>query len=324
MPTYEYENVVVRFSDNLAGMSASGLLQNAWSFHVKLFPGGKGELFSLLSPDYQIQLLIEDGVVVLRRNGYEARREIGEVKRHFQVLISWRPDKTQLALIVDDDAGNDDACVTVSTPPIYVPMSLLDWARRFNLIQRTTYSSPADFLAAFLESVRQAALRIRDTNAHSLFWDRQRIKAAQRPLIPKREPEAMSGIAAFLQDQSLLAGYQILKESQAGAGSLDIRVVAPLANGGLANICVEGKNAHSPDLEHGVKDQLPAYMHSTNANYGVYLVLWYQCDRFPEPRESKLDITWRLTKLRPWETIVVETIELAFPKPPSDRSYKFV
>jgi len=311
MPTYAHEDVVVWFADKLAGMSVSALLTNKFIFRVTAFPNTRGDVFSLLSPEYRIQMVIDDGYVALRRNQYEARKEIGRVERHFQILASWKPDQFQLALMVDDDVGDDEACVTIDTEPIYVPISLLDWARRFNLIHRTTYHSAAEFLGIFLESLRQAGSTIRDTNSYNLFWDRQRATDAPQRIVPKREPEAMSGVAAFLQDQSLLAGYQLLKESQAGAGSLDLRALAPRADGGFVNVCVEGKNAHSPDLEHGITDQLPAYMRSTNADYGVYLVLWYRCKVFPEPEEDSLDVTLRLSKRRPWPEFAVSRHILA-------------
>jgi hypothetical protein len=226
--------------------------------------------------------------------------------------------------MVDDDIGGDDACETIITEPLYVPLSLLDWARRFNFIHGTTYQSAAEFLGVFLESLRHAGRTIRDTNSYNLFWDRQRATDAPQRIVPKREPEAMSGVAAFLQDQSLLAGYQLLKESQAGAGSLDLRALASRADGRIVNVRVEGKNAHSPYLEHGITDQLRAYMRNTNADYGEYLVLWYRCKVFPEPEEESFDLTLRLYKRRPWDNIMVETFDLAIPTRPSDKSYEYV
>jgi hypothetical protein len=323
MPTYSQNGIVARFPNQLAGMSVSGLLSNKATLHVKVSPGAAGELFALLSPDYTIQMTVGSGVVTLRRNHYEARKEIGAVQRHFQILASWKPDCFQLALMIDDNVGGPDACVTIHTDPIYVPVGLLQWARRLNLLARTTYSSAAEFLGIFLESLRQANRTIRDTNSFKLFWDRQRTRNASRRIVPKNEPEAMAGIAGYLQDQSLLAGYQLLQETQAGTGSLDLRALAALEGGGFVNICVEGKNAHSTDLEHGVTNQLPAYMRSAQANYGVYLVLWYKCEAFPEPAQDNIDVTWGLTKLRPWENIVVESFDLAIPTPPSARTFEY-
>jgi hypothetical protein len=133
----------------------------------------------------------------------------------------------------------------------------------------------------------------------------------------------MTGIAGYLQDQSLLAGYQVIQESQAGPGTLDIRAVAALDGGGLVNVCVEGKNAHSRDLEHGIRDQLPAYMQGVKADYGVYLVPWYKCAAFAEPSGEVVDVTLPLAKIRPWENIVVESFDLSIPGSPSSRDFVF-
>jgi hypothetical protein len=220
------------------------------------------------------------------------------------------------------DGNWGEECAAIKTAPIYVPTSLVTWARRFNLIPRRTYQTAAEFLGVFLESLRQAGSTIGRTNCYSLFWDRQR--AATRRLVPKREPEAMSLVAALLQDQSLLAGYELVKESQAGAGSLDLRALAPRSSGGMVNLCIEGKNAHSSDLEHGIADQLPAHMRNTNADYGVYLVLWYRCKEFAAPNQSQVDLIMRLYERRPWPNIIVEIFDVAIPTSPSDKSYEYV
>jgi hypothetical protein len=52
-------------------------------------------------------------------------------------------------------------------------------------------------------------------------------------------------------------------------------------------------------------------MRSVSPDYGVYLVLWYQCEAFPQPEQNAVDITWQLTKLRPFDNIVVEKFDLA-------------
>ena len=153
MPTYSHENIIARFLDELAGISVSGLLSNQGTFHIKVSPGAYGEFFTFQSPDYQTHLVVDDGVVEFRRNSHVARRKIGSVERHFQILLSWQPERFQLALMIDDDVGGNNACVTVETNPIFIPVALLTWARRFNLLPRTTYSSPAEFLSVLIESI---------------------------------------------------------------------------------------------------------------------------------------------------------------------------
>lgn len=324
MPTYEHEDNVARFADDLVGMSVSGLLSNQGIFHVKISPrtGINGELFAFYSPVYQTHLIIKNGFVEFRRNDDVAKKEIGPIKSHVQILLSWMPDRFQLALKVDDDIDDDGTCITIETNPLIIPISLLKWARQFNLISRKTYDSPSDFLGVFLENIRQANQKIKKANAFRLFWDKQNHKGAPNSYIPKREPDSMSGIVAFLQDQSLLSGYELIPESSAGAGILDLRALASLSSGGFINICVEGKNAHSNDLAHGLTNQLPEYMKSMDADYGVYLVLWYKCDSFQKPNRNSLDVTLELSKVLPMKTIVVEKFDLSIPLSPSKKKFK--
>jgi len=320
VPTYEYEGVQVRFPDQAAGLSVSGLLSNQGTMHVKLSPGTTGDLFALVSPTYVFSLEIQPDTVRFRRNDYVAEKRIGPVKLHYQVLLSWDPTVIQLALMIDDDVGGDDACVTVQTPMTLVPPAMLSWARCFQLLPRTSYATPAEFLATCLESLRQTERTIRSTNCLPIFWDRSHKSPGLRH--PKAEPEVMSGIAGFLQDQSVLGGYELIQESGAGQGSLDLRSVAALSGGGTTTVCIEGKNAHSQDLAHGITQQLPSYMTSVGASNGIYLVLWFKCASFDQPAESSIDITWGLTKKRPWETIVVQTMDLSLPLPPSNRRFE--
>ena len=323
MPTYEHDGTMARFADQAAGLSITKLLSNQASFHMKISPNAKGEIFLFASESYKTQLTISNGEVAFSRNEHVARKQVRPVQRHYQILCSWRPDKFQLALMIDDEVGGDDACVTVETRPIYIPTDAITWARRYSLLSRSTFSSPAEFLGVVVESIQQVNRTIRKGNSIQLYWDRQRSQTAAPKLVPKREPEVMAGIGALIQDQSLLAGYELIQESAASTGSLDLRAIGPNESGGTTTICIEGKNAHSDDLDHEITDQLPEYMDASGASYGIYLVLWYRCDEFKRSSEDGGDITWGLTMKRPWENIVIEKFDLSLPKSPSDKSFKY-
>src|ERR1051326_5527222 len=128
MPAYQHEGVVARFPDAAVGLSVSALLTNSGTFHVKVTPGSRGELFALLSPEYSIQLATDNNRVRFSRNAHVVEKVIGAVSRYYQVLVSWKPDKMQVAIMIDDDLGGEDACVSLDTQPLYVPIRLLDWA----------------------------------------------------------------------------------------------------------------------------------------------------------------------------------------------------
>ena len=49
------------------------------------------------------------------------------------------------------------------------------------------------------------------------------------------------------------------------------------------NVCVELKNAHHPNLKHGIEVQLPLYIKDIGNKEGIFLVLWYKSDEFDNP-----------------------------------------
>jgi hypothetical protein len=327
MPIYEHEGIVLRFPDQAAiKVSATPLLSQKAVFAITLSHDANGELFAFLSPIYTVRLAISEGIIRFQRNQYIAEASVREFQQQYLLLLSWEPCAIKLVVIEggkDGDAISPDACITIPTDPIYVPLELINWARRLHLLPRKTYSSAAEFMGVFMESLRQARNNIRDTNSVKSFWDRQNSPKASHKLVPKREPEAMAAIATILQDQSIVANYQMIRESSIGSGSLDLRVIAPLKNDGFCTICIEAKNAHSNDIQHGVAHQLPAYMQSSKADFGIYLVLWYKCEEFNHPPSTDWELTLSLTKIKPWKTITVEKFDLSLPKSPSSRDYSF-
>jgi hypothetical protein len=323
MPDYTHDGIEVRFTDQGRGLSISKLLSNMGTFDAEVISQhAEGEFFAVLSPEYQMSLTVRQGVVEFRRNSHVARKEIGPYRRSFKIVLSWMPHQFQLVVGMDNRASVD-AVVTIRTAPIFVPLTLLQWSRQYSLLKRLTYRSKEEFLGILFDAPQQAKQKIRSTNGHSLFWDRQRSGSTSPRLVPKREPEAMAGLTAFLQDQSTLSGFELIRESATGPGSLDLFVIAPLSAGGSVRVCVEGKNAHSRDIEHGVTDQLPAYMKRKQADHGIYLVLWYQCEAFPEPREDEIDLTLRLRRGKPFRNITVECFDLSLPRSPSDPDFEF-
>ncbi len=317
MTNYQFEDITVRYPEQLTEMSFSSLISNQASFHIQLPPDANGELFFFESSKYRTSCIIHDGIVEFRRNDYLAQKKVNSSCRYYQVLLSWNPERFQLALMFDGDVGGEDACKTIETKRIIIPPSLLQQIRKYNIIHRTTYDSTIDFLNILSEGIVHVNKNIQAANSHRSFWD---IQKGQSP-IPKKEPQSMAGIAALLQDHSLISGYELVQESSAGAGRLDLRAIAPKKSGGFINICIEAKNAHSNDLKHGLTDQLPEYMERVGSDYGIYLVLWYKCKYFQKPVNDLF--AWELTKLKPLQNINIVKFDLSLPLNPSDRKFKY-
>ena len=87
---------------------------------------------------------------------------------------------------------------------------------------------------------------------------------------PKREVEIHQTIHCYLSDQALLRSFQVIPEFKTGVGNVDFMILGQLSNGDSVKVCVECKNAHSPDLIHGLTKQLPSYMENTLSGSGIY------------------------------------------------------
>jgi hypothetical protein len=324
MPTYTHEDLNVFIADGLSPrLPISGLLSSVASFHVKLFDikfdiKQEGTLFAVSSPDYSMSVGIRDGSVHFIRNRFVASKAIGPMTQSVQILLSWGLNVLQLALIVDNE---DRGCVSVDTPTLVVPPTVIKRARELSLLPRVAYASPAEFAASFIEGLSQ--LRQKIEMSRRSFWDYQKQGRSRGNPIPKLEPQSMALIASLLGDHALVRGYELDREPSTGVGSPDLKAVAPLTGGGLARIAVEGKNAHAADLRHGLQHQLPAYMHSVSADYGVYIVLWFKCAEFPYPPEEQVDVSWPLAKLISGSNIDVQFLDVSLPVTASDPNFSF-
>ncbi len=322
MIRYEHEGTSLRIHAVCGGMSPTQLLSNQATFSINVVPGSEGELFALESPDYRIRALVSKDAVRLFRNGDVVTKTIGGAKTSVLIMGAWNPGRLQLAVVLDSqDSETNNACETLETQPTYVPTSTLQWARRFNLVNRRGYTSVHDFVTVLSEAFRQVERKIRDSNSTRIYWERS--AGDPKQLVPRPEPQVMANISALLDDHSLVAGYQLIRESGAGAGRLDLRAIAPLASGATASVCIEGKHAHAEAIEHGVTDQLPEYMRRTRADFGIYLVLWFKCDSYNHPATASLDLKLALHKARPFKNMSVEVLDLGFPEAPSDSGFAF-
>jgi len=320
MPTYSHKDLNVFIADALSPrLPISGLLSNVASFHVRLFDiKQEGTLFAVSSPGYSMSLAMRGGAVHFVRNGFVASKPIGPLARSFQILLSWKLDQIQLALIVDDE---DRGCCSVDTPILVVPPTVIRRARELSLLPRVSYASPSEFAASFIEGLSQ--LRQKIEISRRSFWDYQKQGGSRGNPIPKLEPQSMALIASLLDDHAAVGGYELDREPSTGVGSPDLKAVAPLTKGGLARIAVEGKNAHAADLRHGLQHQLPAYMHSVSADYGVYLVLWFKCAEFPNPPAEQVDVSWPLAKLVSGSRIDVQFLDVTLPVTAGNPNFSF-
>jgi len=87
-------------------------------------------------------------------------------------------------------------------------------------------------------------------------------------------------------------------------------------------VCVEFKHAHSQDLFHGLREQLPAYMRAKGSDFGIYCVTYFKGENFSKPVQydsahavkMALEIARRSSGLA---RIVIRIFDLSGQKSPS-------
>ncbi len=99
---------------------------------------------------------------------------------------------------------------------------------------------------------------------------------------PVPEPKAQPMIKSHLQPILEAKGIQISREVVAANGALDF-LCSYTRDGELFKVCIELKNAHHGEVTAGLTKQLPAYMKDEGTKDGIFLVLWYKSESFPEP-----------------------------------------
>jgi hypothetical protein len=272
-------------------------------------------LFEAIFRGYKLRLWIEQGIVYLQRNEHLTGQALPKEATSFEIGVQW----WTAGLLVGVRADNAELPTGRATehPRELVPPSVELWVRRHTLAPIESYDSPQHFFNRLLDGLRQLDWGIHKSAAQGAFWNSFSSDNGVEKT-PKLEPEIVRTLHLAMQDQAMLAGYQLIQEGLAGSGKLDWRATAPLKGGGLVTVCIEAKKADSADLEHGIEKQLPEYMSSAGADFGVYLVLSFKSPTYPHPKEDKFTMNGRLMKLRPMaEIMAVEWVDLSHPVPPS-------
>lgn len=275
------------------------------------------QLFRAQFPGYQLSLRVEQSHIYLFRNEHFTGELLPRDAKRFEVTIAWWEDGLLVGVRADDTEKG--TAHRTSFPMVIVPPAVDAWAQRHMLDRVTKYPNEHVFVNRFLDQLRQIDWRVNDSASHSSFWD---TSSTDDETIhkPKAEPDLMRALHLALNPHSRLANFMLIQESLSGTGRLDWRAVAPLNDGRLCTICIEAKKAHSQDLEHGITTQLPSYMQSSGACFGVYLVLWFKCAAFSRPNKEKPQLRSRLMELRPLpNAMAVEFLNLGRPAPPSKR-----
>ena len=265
-----------------------------FEFRLLNYPPDSIGMFFVLDDDFLFSLHYHNSGFELRRNQYRVflpattDKDLSHLppdRRHPEFKVHWNANE----LILSCRIGQEIREERTRTSPTKAPESLKKWAKKLNLLETIEYDSEEAFrfrVYSCLESIEDKISEVKDVNA---FWDIRRKGNAIISRTPRRETDIHDIIELMLKDQMLMANIEVIPESQTGVGNLDFLFLAQVKNKGICGLCVEFKNAHSDDLEHGMNVQLPLHMQSRKSQYGAYCVLWYKGLWFNSPDDNSAD-----------------------------------
>lgn len=290
------------------GLPPSYVVQNEWL------------ILSICADDFCTEIVLRNGKAFLHRNGQTVSVDLavsdsGWFTGSAFLGVSW--STTSLIIAAGRHRRLEvDECPTHFTLP---PRSLADWARRQSLIPTVTYENKRVFQDTVLNGLRSLAEKIRESGMHHAFWDGRQVGNRK----PKLEIHCHPTIHALLHDFSMQKNLDVVREETIGSGSVDFTIKGTLASGERVQACVEVKNAHSDDVEHGLHTQLPEYMRRKSTDIGFYCVLWFGSEHFRSPPVSASAFRAQLGGLirdSGLYNIGIELLDLTPVPPPSARA----
>lgn len=248
----------------------------------------KGGLFwGIVDDNFHFLLLVEDLNLVLIRNGVTATLYVGDMIKRFEVVI-FKVHWTYRELTLECGMDNDYIKTQVPTIPTAPPPSLVNWARKQNLLPITQFETKEEFCAKVYSCLVSIQDKITTIGAINPFWDMEYSGRSIKSRKPKKEIDIHRIIHCILSDQMLMNSIEVIPEYKTGIGNLDFMFIGIVRGQGHIHLCAEFKNAHSDDIYQGLEMQLPLYMKNKNAEYGAYCVLGFKGDWFDEPNGMTL------------------------------------
>lgn len=242
-------------------------------------------IFEITANNFHFYLICDDRNLTLHRNGKEATISLDELlyQDYVYVIISWSPTKLYLIIRRNEKTIK---LIDIDTPHTIPSKQSYYDAKMQKYIPATQYDSE--------EKMRQAVNLILE-DIDSFYYETGRIehlwdvkygpngRIEQRT--PKKETDAQGAILSIFYDRTFIANLSVQQENKTAVGPVDFAFQGVI-NDHIANkYCVEVKNAHSSDLEHGLFVQLPEYMRREQVSYGAYLILWSKGEWFDEPKK---------------------------------------
>ncbi len=229
--------------------------------------------------------------------------EIPSYSRNAFITFNWSINELKIGIFgadykiaVDGGANLEEETYkridTLVTEPTHPPNKFVSWLKKHKLVEQLRYKTNEDFYDVVASSLRSIQDYVSAHQAINAFWNIIYEDRKIKMRMPKNETDVQPTIKHLLDDVCTMKNMEIHSEAEIGGGNLDFLIEGVKEDGSKIQVCVEFKNAHHSRLEHGLTDQLPAYMRAKGSDFGLYCVMYYRGEWFDQPDESlhKLDI----------------------------------
>ncbi|WP_392536213.1 hypothetical protein [Nostoc sp. C117] len=259
------------------------------AFQARFVKQPQGNLFRVIDQEYHFIVEVIDSELVIQRNDEAVSLDISQVvlsSSDICFVINWSP--RHLRLLCGNPGGTMYDTGEQSTQVVVPPPSLVEWARKQNLLPVTEYASEEEFRQRVYSALLSVKDKVAEIGAINSFWNISYNGSKIDGRFPKRETDIHPTIHSLLHDQMLMGSVRVIPERQTGVGDLDFSFVGAVQGRGTCEVFAEFKLAHSKDVYHGLEQQLPDYMRNKGIKYSAYCVLWFKCEWFGEPKNLLL------------------------------------
>jgi hypothetical protein len=271
-------------------------------FQVEFTQQPEGYIFMVIDREFHFIAALLGSDLVLQRNNECISLDISQVLQNslnIYCVINWSP--RHLRLLCGNPGAIEVDTEEQATQLVIPPPSLVEWARKQNLLPVTEYISEEEFRQRIYSAFIAIRDKIIETGAINAFWNVSYNGSKISKRLPKRETDIHPTVHSLLHDQMLIGSIRVYPERHTGVGNLDFSFVGAVRGRGICEVCAEFKLAHSSDVYHGLEEQLPNYMRNKAIRYGAYCVLWFKCEWFDKPKNTSLaelekDLISRLSK----------------------------
>lgn len=255
------------------------------AFQVHFLGQPQGSIFRVIDREYHFIAEVIDSELVIQRNNEAVSLDISQVilsSTNICFVINWSP--RHLRLLCGNPGGTMYDTDEQPTQVIIPPPSLVEWARKQNLLTVNEYVSEEELRQRIYSALLSLKDKIAEIGAINSFWNVTYNGSKINSRLPKREPDIHPIIHSLLHDQMLMGSIRVFPERQTGVGNLDFSFVGAVQGRGTCEVFAEFKLAHSKDVYHGLEQQLPDYIRNKGIRYSAYCVLWFKGEWFDEPK----------------------------------------